>query len=307
MSIRDFLLAPDEKPERLDKLLCARLPELGRKRAGELCDQGRVRVDGRRAKKGSVVQPGSRVELEWSEPAGLEPEPEHELSVLLEQPQYVVVDKPAGTPTAPLSLAERGSLCGALLARYPEMAEVGHRRREPGIVHRLDTQTSGLVLAARTPRAFSRLSQALDSGALKKQYLAVVSGETIAESGEIARALQPDTTEHGRVRVLDDDEIEVGYARLKVTRYRRLRVGAGRALLELRLESAFRHQIRAHLAAIGHPIVGDRLYGGEREPRLGERHALHASQLAWSGDADLRGFSVSAPLPETLARLLDEA
>jgi 23S rRNA pseudouridine1911/1915/1917 synthase len=300
----ELVLAADASPERLDKLLCERVPELGRKRAAELCERGLVRVDGRRAKKGSIVQPGSHVTLE-REPVQLAPEPELALDVRLELPELVIVAKPAGMPSAPLTLSERGSLCGALLARYPEMATLGHHAREPGIVHRLDTQTSGLVLAARTPHAFARLSHALDSGALRKQYLAVVSGERIAEQGEIARALAPDRAVHGRVRVLADDELDAGYARLKVTRFRRLRVGHGRALLELSLASAFRHQIRAHLASLGHPIVGDRLYGGELDERLGERHALHASQLTWSGEANLPGFNVLEPLPDELARLLE--
>ena len=97
-----------------------------------------------------------------------------------------------------------------------------------------------------------------------------------------------------------------GYARQKTTRYRVLRSGAGRALLELELGSAFRHQIRAHLAAIGHPILGDAVYGGPHVPELGARHALHASEISWAGDAQVLGFNVTEPLPLELSRLLGE-
>jgi 23S rRNA pseudouridine1911/1915/1917 synthase len=217
----------------------------------------------------------------------------------------VVVNKPAGMPTAPLTNAEHGTLCGALLARYPEMRGVGHRAREPGIVHRLDTQTSGLVLAARSAQAFARMSQALSSGELQKHYLAVVSARGLAESGEISRALAPDPVRPERVRVLEAGD-QSGYARHKVTRYRLKRIAGDRALVELSVGSAFRHQIRAHLAAIGHPIAGDAVYGGEQLPALGARHALHASQLSWTGATKEPGFTVYQPLPPDLAALLEE-
>lgn len=215
------------------------------------------------------------------------------------------MNKPAGMPSAPLRTAERGSLCGALVARYPEMQGVGYRAREPGIVHRLDTQTSGLMVAARCSAAFERLSQALELERLKKRYLAVVSAAGLPESGEVSRALAPDAAHPERVRVLEPDQTG-GYARHKITRFRIVRAGLGRALLEVEVGSAFRHQIRAHLAAIGHPIAGDAVYGGEPVPELGARHALHASELSFGGDGVIAGFQVSEPLPSELARLLGE-
>jgi 23S rRNA pseudouridine1911/1915/1917 synthase len=184
------------------------------------------------------------------------------------------------------------------------MRGVGHRAREPGIVHRLDTQTSGLVLAARSAQAFTRMSQALTGEELQKRYLAVVSAHGLAESGEISRALAPDPAHPERVRVLEAGD--PGYARHKVTRYRLQRIAGDRALVELSVGSAFRHQIRAHLAAIGHPIAGDAVYGGEPLPALGARHALHASQLSWTGAEGSPGFTVYEPLPPDLAALLEE-
>jgi 23S rRNA pseudouridine1911/1915/1917 synthase len=227
----------------------------------------------------------------------------------LERAEFVVVNKPAGMPTAPLATRERGTLCGALLARYPEMQGVGYRVREPGIVHRLDTQTSGLVLAARNADVFTRMSQALEREELKKRYLAVVSAAGLAESGEISRALAPDPAHPERVRVLEEGERaseRSGYARHKITRYRLERIAGNRALIELSVGSAFRHQIRAHLAAIGHPIAGDAVYGGEPVPSLGARHALHASELSWTGSASMPSFTVHEPLPPDLAALLEE-
>lgn len=289
---------------RLDKFLAQYVPGVGRKKAAELCAAGRVRVDGLRARKSAVLPAGAKVRVELTEPTSLEPEPEVPLELRLERPAFVVVNKPAGMPTAPLDTAERGTLCGALLARYPEMRGVGHREREPGIVHRLDTQTSGLVLAARSQASFTRLSRALESEELQKGYLAIVSAAGLADTGEISRALAPDPAHPERVRVLDRTE-QASYARHKITRYRLVRVAGARALLEVRVGSAFRHQIRAHLAAIGHPIAGDAVYGGEPLPHLGTRHALHASRLSWSGIPGLPGFTVDEPLPPELAALLE--
>ena len=172
-------------------------------------------------------------------------------------------------------------------------------------MHRLDTQTSGLVLAARSAAVFELLSQALERGELQKRYLAIVSAAGLAESGQISRAIAPDPAHPERVRVLEEGD-RSGYARHKITRYRLKRVVAGRALVELEVASAFRHQIRAHLAAIGHPIAGDAVYGGERLPVLGARHALHASQLSWVGAGRIAGFAASEPLPPDLAALLEE-
>ena len=290
---------------RLDKFLAEHVAGVGRHQAAELCATGRVRIDGRRAKKSALLSAGAKVTVELDEPELLQAEPELALELRLERPELVIVNKPAGMPSAPLRTAELGTLCGALLARYPEMQGVGYRPREPGIVHRLDTQTSGLMLAARSALAFQRLSQALELERLQKRYLAVVSASGLPDSGEISRALAPDAAHPERVRVLDPDE-KGGYARHKLTRYRIVRTGLGRALLEVQVGSAFRHQIRAHLAVIGHPIAGDAVYGGEPVPTLGARHALHASELSWPGDASIAGFSVSEPLPKGLALLLGD-
>jgi len=289
---------------RLDKFLSERIEGVGRQKAAALCAAGNVRIDGHRAKKSALVTAGARITVELDEPAFIAAEPDLPLEVRLERPELVVVNKPAGMPSAPLDMGERGTLCSALLARYPEMRGIGYRAREPGIVHRLDTQTSGLVLAARSADLFTRLTHALDLETIRKRYLAIVSPADIDESGEIARALAPDAAHPERVRVLEPGEVG-GYARHKVTRYRLKQVSAGRALLELDVGAAFRHQIRAHLAAIGHPIVGDAVYGGEPAAQLGARHALHASQISWAGDGVIAGFTVVEPLPAELAALLD--
>lgn len=154
------------------------------------------------------MRAGQVIEIELPAQATLLPQPEIALDVLLERPDLVVVRKPAGMPTVPLDPAERGSLAAALIGRYPEMAKVGHRPREPGLIHRLDTNTSGLVVAARTGSSFDRLVAALREGRLEKRYLAVVAESGLPDQGVIDGPLGPDPHNRARVRV---DEARDGY------------------------------------------------------------------------------------------------
>jgi 23S rRNA pseudouridine1911/1915/1917 synthase len=295
-----FLVSENEAGTRLDRLVAKHVPGVGRKRARELFAIGAVSVDGRRTRAATPARAGSEVAVETGGPGAL-PDPAIELDLRLELPTHVVVHKPAGMPSAPLRPGELGTLANALLARYPEMASIGHREREPGLVHRLDTETSGLLLAARSERAFATLTRALAGGRLVKRYLAITSARGLPDTGVIEHPLSPDPARRGRV--LAHAAAPGGYARPAVTRYRVLERSARHALVELEAGRAFRHQIRAHLASIGAPLVGDTLYGGEPWPTGSARHALHASYIAWAGDATLPSFLVKAELPDDLREL----
>lgn len=287
---------------RADDAVLRSFPGFSRKEVKQLFEAGLVRAAGRRLKKGDRVERGMQLSvLAPSEP--ITPDPAQPLTVLFESAEFVIVDKPAGLPTAPLVRSDTRSLAAALLARYPEMRDVGFRAREPGLVHRLDNETSGVVLAARSQAAFLAAREVFESSTIEKRYLAVVA-VGIDASGEIETWLGPDSADSRRVRVYA--EAPESYAKRCRTRFRVLRKSAGFALVELEVERAFRHQIRVHLAALGHPIVGDALYGGAAAPTLGARHALHGSVIAWAGDAERRGFRAEAALPAELAALLDE-
>jgi 23S rRNA pseudouridine1911/1915/1917 synthase len=298
MPTRRFVAMPEDAGNRLDRLVALRA-SIGRRRARELCDAGSVLVDGRRGRAADTVAPGASIVLDLpSEHA--EPDRTLALDVRFETSSVVVAHKPAGLPTAPLRPGEVGTLANALVARYPEMKHVGQRPREPGLLHRLDTQTSGLVVACRTPEAFRRLDSALRRGKLEKRYLAIAAG-SLGDEGEIDDALAPDPRRRGRVRTAAPEGS--GYARGSLTRYRVLERRGPLVLLELRMSRGFRHQIRAHLAAVGAPLVGDALYGGPSWPEHPERHALHASYVAWAGDGTLAGFDVEAELPPDMREL----
>jgi 23S rRNA pseudouridine1911/1915/1917 synthase len=298
MPKRRLAVTPEDAGNRLDRLVALRA-SVSRRRARELCEAGSVLVDGRRGRAADPVTAGASIELDLpSEHA--EPDQALGLDVRFETSAVVVAYKPAGLPSAPLRPGELGTLANALVARYPEMKNVGQRPREPGLLHRLDTQTSGLVVACRTTDAFRRLSDALRRGKLEKRYLAVASGDLGGE-GFIDDALAPDPRRRGRVRTAAPGES--GYARESSTRYRVLERRGPLLLLELRMSRGFRHQIRAHLAGVGAPLVGDALYGGRPWPEHPERHALHASYVAWAGDGTLAGFAVEAELPLDMREL----
>ncbi|MBM4376035.1 MAG: RluA family pseudouridine synthase [Deltaproteobacteria bacterium] len=300
--------------ERLDKVV-ARHTTLGRARVAELFAAGAVRAvdaNGRRrkARKGDRVEAGDVIHLDVDATAldrGAQPDAALDLTIALERPDLVMVDKAAGIPSAPIVAGELGTVANGLLARYPEMADIGFSPREPGLCHRLDTDTSGLLVAARTQAAFDSLVAGMKSGALDKRYLLVcelAAGAVLDERGAIELPLAGHATDATRVVACRDAvETERLRARPAETRYRVLRRRGARALVEATVSRAFRHQIRSHFAAIGAPLVGDAIYG--EASSLG-RHALHASVLVWPGDDHVAAFEVASPLPPALERLIDE-
>jgi len=295
-----FVVRAEEAGERLDRLVARHVPGVGRRRARELFAEGHVRAAGRLVRGAAPANAGDEVVVELSDDAAL-PDPALALDVRFELDALAVVYKPAGQASAPLRAGELGTLANAVVRRYPETAGIGHRLREPGLLHRLDTQTSGLVVVARTPGAFDALARALQAERLEKRYLALTAKLDLPDSGVVDLPLAPDPHKHGRVVVVAG---ATGYARDAVTRYHVLERHERACLLEVHAARAFRHQIRAHLASVGAPLIGDVLYGGAAFPDGSERHALHASYVAWAGDTTLPSFEVSAALPVDLSDLL---
>jgi 23S rRNA pseudouridine1911/1915/1917 synthase len=257
---------------RLDRWLARAMPAVSRGGVRRLMRAGKVRVNGRVQRTGAPVHAGDRIEcLEFASEAPVVPEPDLPLRVVHEDARCVIVDKPAGMHTHPQRAGERGTLANSLLARYPEMVAFGHSPFEPGIVHRLDRDTSGLVLAARTRGAFDDLCTALRTGAIVKRYQALCAGRVQAPQvlrahlrAEGARvAVRAEPFERSRTVELTVESSEPVEAASRVV----VCVGA-----------AARHQIRAQMAHAGHPVVGDRPYGGPVPAGL-DRHLLHAAEI----------------------------
>lgn len=284
----------EQAGQRLDVYL-AQVMAVGRRQAKLALAEGRVKLNGRPEKRGSrSVGRGERVEL-LRAPGELIAEPAAPLDILLETPELVVANKPAGQPTAPLSTLERGSLAGALLGRFPEMRGVGHTRREPGLLHRLDTATSGVVLAARSVSAFTALQALHERDAIYKSYLAWVSGAPEAPSGEIRTLLGPDPRR--------SKQVAVGGSYQAKTAYEVLEAREGRSLIRLAVHRAYRHQVRVHMTHLGCPLLGDAVYAPPEVARAAPRLALHAERIRVEA-APPYALDVVAPLPEELARLL---
>ena len=281
MSVAELEMEEGDAGQRVDMVLARRVPELSRARAKRLIEEGVVRVDGRRVKKSYTVSVGDRVTLE-SLPGPVDfyaaPDPDLRLDVLVENVGYVVVAKPAGVPSHPLKEGEVGTLAGALVARYPEMRDVGYSKREPGILHRLDNDTSGVMLAARDQATFDALRQQLQAGEIEKRYLARCQGIVPAPM-TIDTPIANDPRDRRRARACTDPrEIKRLRAQPATTEVLTSTPAEHGSLIEVRANNARRHQIRAHLASIGHPLLGDTLYGG---PALatGNRHLLHALSI----------------------------
>ncbi len=309
MATFSFEVTADEAGRRLDVALVRRLDGLGRAGAKKLVEQGAVRVNGKKVRKGAVLARGDVVEV-TDLPGGAdfdaEPDPAVPLEIVVEDPAFVVASKPAGVPTHPLHAGETGTAAGGLVARYPEMAGVGYSRREPGVCHRLDNDTSGLLLAARDDAAFERLTEQLKSGSMDKRYLALCAGRLSAPR-TIDLPIANDPKNRRVVRVCEDprDIVRLG-GRDALTEVLTARPMGRFTFVEVRACTARRHQVRAHLAAIGHPLAGDELYGGPPLPGL-DGHFLHASLLAFAHPVTGAPVEARASLPDRLEAVMEAA
>lgn len=299
----------EQAPTRLDKVLVEAFG-LSRARAKEVLEDGLVRVDGRRMKKGDLVSPGAKVELpdapaNEADPATVPPEPEPGLPVgiVYVDEHLVVLDKPAGMSSHPLQPGERGTAANFLAGRFPQAIAVAPAQaREAGLVQRLDRETSGLLCAALDAPSHAALRTAFGERTVEKHYLAIVEGPLVDE-GEVDVPLGHDPRDARKMLTAGGPEqvIELKARDAHTT----FRVQARRgdfSLLEVGISTGVMHQIRVHLAAIGVPIVGDALYGGRLVPGL-SRHALHAERLALAHPVSGVRLALQAPLPDELQRL----
>jgi 23S rRNA pseudouridine1911/1915/1917 synthase len=304
----EITVTSDLDGARLDKALVTLLPNASRAKVKRAIEEGLVRVNGRRAAKGTSVAAGDslRVESDDLESTGAcVPTPDAPLDVRFETSKLLVVYKPAKMPTAPIRAGETGTLANALVGHYPELAGVGYGEREPGLLHRLDNDTSGLLVVAKNTEAFGTLRAAMEAGTVDKHYLLIVSSEDMLETGTISYPLANHPKDQKRVLAcIHPRDVMRNAPRPATTEYSVVKTNGTRALVRASAGMALRHQIRAHFAAIDHPLWGDVLYGGIGAPGL-ERHALHAERLRHQ-DADPElTFDVTAELPADMQAVLD--
>jgi 23S rRNA pseudouridine1911/1915/1917 synthase len=275
------------------------LSDLSRSTVQSLIADGRVLVDGQQRKAKFRVTPGEVVAIDLPPPVDDEIVPDPiPLAIVYEDADIIVIDKPAGLVVHPAPGHPRGTLANALVAHDPKIAVGGSHR--PGIVHRLDKDTSGLLVAAKTDRGRTSLVGQWAAQAVEKRYLALVQGRIEEEEATIDAPIGRDPKNRQRMAVVHS-------GRHAVTHFRVLERFANATLLELTIETGRTHQIRVHLAFIGHPVIGDAVYGNREAAgaRLG-RQFLHASELAIHlPDGTPKRFR--APLPAELEQALTDA
>ena len=296
--------ATEEKGTRLDKFVADNAPGLSRTFVQHLIDQGKVTVEGRAPKAKFKVTPGQRIEFEIPEPEiiGLEPE-DIPLDIIFENADVIVVNKPAGMVVHPAPGHPGGTLVNALLYHTPEINVGGTNR--PGIIHRLDRDTSGLMVIVKSDRARTSLVDQWQARTVEKGYIALAHGDIEVEEATIDAPIGRDPKDRKRMAAVRGGRESITHVKVR----ERLN---GATFVDVDLETGRTHQIRVHLAFIGHPIVGDSIYNkyggrfGGRDESVSSRQFLHAARLSFKLPTG-KGVSFEAPLPPDLTSALSLA
>ena len=313
-SSETFHIEADTECLRLDRFLEASLDDASRTYIQKLIRAGAVTVNNKPSKPGYKLRVGDCVTVSTPDPVPLETlQPERiPLDILYEDECLLVVNKPAGMLVHPTNEVNSGTLVNALLAHCAALPGIGGVQR-PGIVHRLDKDTSGLLVVAKTDHAHRHLSAQFEAHTATRYYYAVVCGVPERETGTIDARLIRSRRDRRKMTTTEEG------GRHAVTHYQLVEAYNGFALLELKLETGRIHQIRVHLSHIGHPVAGDPVYGGGAERALASassdkvksalsnlnRQALHAHTLAFEHPQTAKRLTFSAPLPADIQRLVD--
>ena len=297
---RELTAAPEDAGLRLDAFLAKQLPELSRSRIQQLLEQGCILAEGRPGKKNQRLSPGERILLDLPEPAEADPEPEEiPLDILFEDEDLLVVNKPKGMVVHPAPGHESGTLVNALLHHCGDSLSGISGVKRPGIVHRLDKDTSGLMLAAKTDRAHASLAAQLGDHSLHRVYAALLIGTPRPPEGTVDLPVG----RHPRDRKKMAAGIPGG--RPAITHYRVLETFPGYSYAECVLETGRTHQIRVHMASLGHPVAGDPLYGG-RCPLPLSSQCLHAREICFRHPVTEEEMTFSCPLPREFSAVLEK-
>jgi 23S rRNA pseudouridine1911/1915/1917 synthase len=296
-------LTVETKGDRLDRWLSKQLSDLSRSRLQHLIEDGRVWVNGDIClSKKTHLQPGDRIQVEIPPPEPLDLRPQTiPLDILYEDEELVVINKPAGLVVHPAPGHPDGTLVNALLAHCDSLAGIGGVQR-PGIVHRLDKDTSGAIAVAKTDRAHQSLQAQIKARTASREYLAIVCGVPPTETGTIDQPIGRHPVHRKKMAVVP---IQRG-GRPAITHWRTLERLGNYTLLHFRLETGRTHQIRVHCTHLGHPIVGDPVYGSGRSVGVNlPGQALHAWKLTLQHPVSGEWIEAIAPLPETFNKLLE--
>ena len=309
----EIYASPEDHGKRLDSFLADQLADVGRTRVQQWIRDGRVLIDGKTARASKRMLDGEKVDVDPAPPIPLKAFPEDiPLDILYEDDDLVAVNKPAGMVVHSGATAISGTLVNALVHHFESLSKLGGDLR-PGIVHRIDRMTSGVLLVAKHDRAHRCLADQFQARKVKKIYWAVVHGRP-TEPPRQGRLVEIEGRRWSRLEmpIRRDTRQRIKMAarsggRAAETDFRLMRSTVAYSLLEVRIGTGRTHQIRVHLSKIGHPVVGDRLYGAPAEPEgLGklDRFYLHARSIGFLRPADESKITIEAPIPEEFTELL---
>lgn len=306
-----FSVSPEDVGQRLDLFLSSRHPLITRSQIQRLIEEGEVKINGKVAKASHKIRETEAVEINIPEPEGIEALPEKiPLDILYEDHDVIVINKPAGMVVHPAAGNYTGTLVNALLDHCKDLSGIGGKLR-PGIVHRLDKNTTGVLIAAKSDVAHQSLAEQFKKHSIKRKYVALVHGVIAAEKGKLDAAIGRHLTQRKMMSV------KTSRGKAAVTNFKVLSRFDQFTLLELSLETGRTHQIRVHLSSINHPVVGDQVYGGtERISGVKEvkirkiirqlgRQALHAKILGFIHPQTGKYLEFQAPVPEDFQKVLD--
>jgi 23S rRNA pseudouridine1911/1915/1917 synthase len=310
-SLNEFVVNESEAGQRLDQRIASRFSSISRTRVQELIEAGLVLVNSRPAKGSHRLHAGERVQIEIQPRPPLRAEPESiPLEILYEDDDVIAVNKRAGMTVHAGAGTTRGTLVNALLGRGQALSQGGDALR-PGIVHRLDKETSGIILVAKNDPAHAKLGESFRQREVKKTYIALVQGVFKEQSGRIDLAILRDPKR--RTRMTARRSIVLGNAREARTDWRRLTRIDNTTLVEVQLHTGRTHQIRVHFSALRHPVVGDTLYGAASQLKIGKttlpalnRNFLHAAKLGFAQPRTGAWIELHAPLPHELREFLQQ-
>jgi 23S rRNA pseudouridine1911/1915/1917 synthase len=294
-----FTVGPRDAGKRLDHYLQEQLPRYSRSRLQDWIKAGRVTVNGAAAKASLLMRGGESIEVSPADLAPLKAAPEDlPLEILYEDAAVIAIDKPAGLVVHAGAGAHSGTLVNRLVHHFAALSQVGGELR-PGIVHRLDKGTSGVLLVARDDSSHQSLAAQFAGRTVEKTYLALVHGRARSETGRITKPIARDPVRRTRMTT------RLANGRSALTEYQVLQRFEKFTYLEVRIGTGRTHQIRVHLASLGHPVAGDRLYGGRLYGAPpAERIFLHAWRIAFASPATGKRVAVESPLPVDLQRWL---
>ena len=294
----ETIFAADKDGERLDVFLVRQQPELSRAHVQKLIASGEVLVDGRARKANFKLKAGASVSFKLPEAAPIEVKPEDiPLDILYEDEDIIVVNKARGMVVHPAAGVDSGTLVNALLFHCHDLSGINGEIR-PGIVHRLDKDTSGVMVAAKNDKAHLNLAEQIGMKTAHRSYLAVVHGNIKEEAGIIEGDIGRHPTDRKRMAIVQEN------GKPAVTHFKVLERFGDYTLVECRLETGRTHQIRVHMTSIGHPLVNDPKYGRCKSPFGIKGQALHSRQLTLKHPATGEEMTFEAPLPEDMEKIL---